>query len=1394
MRGIGRYTLSLTREMARLRAENEMFALVDALYPERVEELRQIFVSLLPAGAFLPYYHNSLENAPWLTPHPHSDMAEALIEQAYQVVSPDVVLTPSLFEGWGGGTHGKVPLPDKKYPNQQRAVILYDIIPLVFQKQYLDPDPLLKKWYLERIEMLQNYDLLLAISEATRQDAIKILGLNPNKVINISGAASSHFKKLELSEQQKRKYLNRFGISRPFVLYLGGNDFRKNMDGALRAFAKLPPGIMRSHQLVLNDVGDETFFRSKARKLGLDDSDLVIFKRATDDELAALYNLSKVFVFPSLYEGFGLPVLEAMSCGTAVLASNNSSLPEVVGREDALFDVNDEQEIVDAINRVLTDDAFRADLAAYGLQRAKEFSWEVSAQRAWEALEDLVERKKSSKKEDHFAISEQSRYRIAYISPFPPQKSGIADYSADFLPYLAEYFDIDLFTQPQLQVSDQYLIDNFAIFSWDQLKERHHHYDMLLYHMGNGESHIPMWRLLEQLPGVVVSHDFFMSNLPFVTEVRTGERGVFFDHMDKSHGLLGLIDYARLGREKTRWRWPMNWPLLKNAQELIVHSEHQNELIRKFYRHGWKPKPTLIRHFRESVPVVSSSQKRAFREELNLGPNAHIFCSFGFMAPTKLNNLTIQAFSQALPELGKDAKLIFVGELEGGEYGQETLSILQELDLQKKVEVTGYLSKEKYEKYLACADVAIQLRMDSRGETSGALLDCLAYGLPTIVNNHGSFKDYPSDTVLKLFERPDVDELSQAIVRMKRDDDFRSRKGQRARNLIAEKHHPEKIAAAYRDVITKAIRTKDQKVFAPLIDAIYELGSPDDLLHTSAKLAAKNLTLRSQPRILIDVTGLDFEELSSGKKATANCIKELLAIKDPSIRVELVHVRENELFRACRVVEKLLELPSHSLGPEKTIPIRPGDVFVVLTSLISTHGRFLDFSDLFENIHQTGGQVVTLVESDSIKLFETPVVESNMLLCILNEGAKKISDINEWFETDRMRSMEVFYLRQNATFIWEKFARWLLDMEEDDYFVKWKQDQPIQKVWRNNSTTDGFVDDGLDIEEDDEDIFIWEYEYEHEINLDKRDFKYFPISLGNNRFVDLALPVSSDDPVVIAYKHGEYLNQYLVDWLEIFSKPGGNIIDLGCHMGTMSVPAAAIGRNVLAVDANKFNIELVRVSALKNQLANLSITRCAISDKNGQVSFHENGLWGMVSENFSNDLDSLVPTRRVDTLLKVVGWNDIDLVKMDIEGSELAAFKSMESILQSNAPVVIYESNGDTFNIFGYSIPIIREYLEDLDYRTYRFENDRLVYCPPSQLQPEAWLDLLALPPYWQDKMRHQIVEEWDREAFVQRCLQWGKSQHQNVREYLYKAMKSDLDYPKDDPRLIQLKFELSKE
>ena len=1009
-RGIGRYSLSLVNAMAKLRQINEMVILADALYPESFEELRQTFIRLLPAGAFLPYYHEPLQNPAWSSTGPLSKVAETLIEHAYQVVEPDVVLTPSLFDGWGGWEQGMVPLPDKHFANPKRAVILYDIIPYIFHHHYLDPDPPIQKWYLERAGMLRKFDLLLAISESTRQDVINLLGIDPDRVVNISGAASAQFRKFELSAGEKRNFLDRFGISRPFVLYIGGNEFRKNMDGALRAFALLPKRVRAGHQLFLNDVGDEAVFRNKAHALGLADADLVIARRTTDEELTTLYNLCKLFIFPSLYEGFGLPILEAMSCGAPVLASNNSSLPEVVGRADALFDASNDQAVADKICQVLMDDTFRTELAVYGEKRAKQFSWEKSARIAWEALESLQKEKKSLMHRNP-SVSTTQRMRIAYVSPLPPQKSGISEYSRSLLPYLKPYFDIDLFTEPGLEVSDVFLKENFAILPWTELPERSGDYEVVIYHMGNSEFHIPIHRLLQEVPGIVVSHDFYMSNLPFVSEMKFGERGIFLHEMDYSHGLRGVVDYVKNGIESTRWTWPLNWRVLKYAREVIVHSQHQKDLLEEFYGYGWQPNLKVIKHLRESAPLITNSQKRALRKKLGIPPSAFVFCSFGFMAPTKLNNTTIQAFSRILPKVRDDTMLVFVGDLEGGEYGQETLQILEELKLKKKVRITGFVSNKEYERYLACADVAIQLRKDSRGETSGAALECMAHGLPVIMNAYGSLNDYDPEAVVKLPGIPGIEEIAGAMIHLQTDESFRKEKGRRARALIIEQHDPEKVAAAYAEVIANAAQNREQKLFAPLLDSILELGAPATLQQSSAIYAAANLALRCQPRILVDVSSLEGVTVQDDEhKEIIEFVKGLFSSSDRSIHVELVYEEDERLWRAGRFAEKIFELPGQSLGSD--IPIQPGDILLVSSHLLA---KTVPSSGICEQIRQRGGKIITLAYEASENLLEMPALESDMFICGSQNCARDIFASLTAFPMTLKRPLDILFPSPDET-------------------------------------------------------------------------------------------------------------------------------------------------------------------------------------------------------------------------------------------------------------------------------------------------------------------------------------------------------------------------------------------
>jgi glycosyltransferase involved in cell wall biosynthesis len=989
-RGIGRYILSLLREMARLRGSNEIYALADIQLSESFEELRQEFTGLLPTGSFLPY-HNGLTNSSTYNSETHKLIADTLVRQAYQTLSPDVVLTPSPFEM---ELHGVVPGPNAQGRNYKQVGILYDLIPTIFHEQYLDGNPEYKKKYTNILNTLPNYDLLLAISESSRQDAIKILDIKPEKIVNISGAVGSRFRRLGLSQSETSRYMDNFGITRPFILYIGGNNFRKNMEGALSAYAQLPPQIIASHQFVVNDVGDEAIFRSKARALGLNDQDLVVTGYTSDDDLIALYNLCKAFIFPSLYEGFGLPILEAMACGAPVIASDNSSIPEVVGRSDVLFNVSDHQEVTKVLHKVLTDDAFRNELSEYGLERVKQFSWEKTAQQAWAAMETVQEEKKKIFK----AVSShsQSHPRIAFVSPLPPQKTGISNYSAELLPYLAKYFDINLFIDPDVKVSNAYLRKNFPIYDWNKLLEMRDRYETVVYHYGNSPFHSHMFDLERQFHGVVVLHDFFLSNL---AEHFGNQHGSLQNEVDNSHGLKGLIDLQTKKNGMLK-DWPINWKVLRNANEIIVHSNFQNQLLNLYYGRGWRPSLTVIPHLRKIVPEVTKEQQLQARKELGISPDDFIFCSFGMLTPHKLNEPLIQIYASLIKELGNDTKLFFVGESSS----QQEKALIEQLQLSDQVYITGYVNDETYKKYLISANAAIQLRKNSRGETSGAVLDCMNYGLSTIVNAHGTLEDLDKDCVVKISDPIQLEELGAMMVQLRRDEGLRLEKGRCARKSIADEHDPEKVAEAYAEVIYKSILTDDRRLFMPLIKTIKSLNQSTDLMSSTAKFAAMNLSLRSQPRLLIDVTQTTMFDARSGiQRVVKSIVRELFLMDDPSLQVEPFWLNQGQFLRGKRFTERLLSLPDQSLGPETPIYTKPGDTIFMLDSSWHLYDQFVP---LFQKARENGGKIVTAfydlipklypemvdktMECVFTKWMDTAVQQSDVLVCISRSTADNL--------------------------------------------------------------------------------------------------------------------------------------------------------------------------------------------------------------------------------------------------------------------------------------------------------------------------------------------------------------------------------------------------------------------
>ena len=390
-RGIGRYSLELSLAIARNRDNHhEIFLALNGLFPETIEPIRAAFDGIIPQ-----------ENIRvWLAPGPvrendpanqkRREIAERIREAFLESLQADAILVTSLFEGFGDDAVTSIGVLEGG--STPVAVILYDLIPLINPDVHFRNSSIHQVYYARKIDSIKRSSKLLAISESGRQEALQVLQFSTQRVMNISGACDASFRALGLTESDKTAVCRKFGIKKPFVMYTGGADERKNLHRLIEAFAGLPETVRAAHQLVLAGKMPALHVEDllhTAKKERLADDAIVVTGYIDDIDLVALYNSCALFVFPSLHEGFGLPPLEAMACGAPVIAANATSLPEVIGRSDALFDPRSIPAISKKIEAVLTNRAFRDSLVVHGLTQAERFSWEASATRALRALEEM---------------------------------------------------------------------------------------------------------------------------------------------------------------------------------------------------------------------------------------------------------------------------------------------------------------------------------------------------------------------------------------------------------------------------------------------------------------------------------------------------------------------------------------------------------------------------------------------------------------------------------------------------------------------------------------------------------------------------------------------------------------------------------------------------------------------------------------------------------------------------------------------------------------------------------------------------------------------------------------------------------------------------------------------
>lgn len=921
-RGIGRYSLSLAQAMARNAGSHEMHLLLNSLFADSLSPVQQAFDGLIAHRHF--HY--------WKSPAPVNEFdpgnawrvraGEMLREQAIAEWQPDMVHVSSLFEGL---TDNALTSIGQNGDYQPTAVTLYDLIPLINSAHYLENDTV-RAWYFRKVHALKRADLLLAISGSSRQEGLDWLNLPPERIVNISSAVDERFGLHDYAPDSLTEIKTRYGLTRPYLMYTGGIDLRKNVEALIRAFAALPPTFRQQYQLAIVcsvQPADRERLQSLMKQAGLQDDEVVLTGFVPDEVLPPLYHACALFVFPSWHEGFGLPALEAMSCGAPVIASNTSSLPEVVGRADALFNPHDERAITEKLFHTLSDKNYLQSLREHGMQQAKKFSWDASAKTALAAFEQQHDLQVQKKKVSVGVTSDQPKPRLAYFSPLPPERSGIADYSAELLPELSAYYEIDLIID-QAQVSDDWLSANFPLRSLAWFAQHAHRYDRIVYNFGNSTYHTYMLDVLDRYPGIVVLHDFFLSGLMAHLELTGSHPQIWSQALYRSHGFQALL--AKQNTDDLNqiiWAYPCNHLVMEMAAGMIVHSEFSMKLARQWYGEQATDNWQRIPHMR-NIPQRTDRQKA--RQELGMQAEDFLVCSFGLMGPTKLNHMLLDAWLQSPLAADPHCHLVFVGKNDAGEYGSNLLKKIKQAGLSERITITGFADAKLFQTYLQAADAGVQLRGLSRGESSYTVLDCMAYGLPTIVNSNGAMAELPEHALIKLEEDFELQVLAEKLLTLRESVEFRQQLGAKALEHMKLHHMPHKVARQYFDFIEHVYQHEAVSQLGRTLSGIARLdGQPaeSDLL-SLAQCLASNQSMAAAPRVLLDLS----EVKTVLPAQTMKLILTKLLVQSPAPwRLEPVLFDKASWRYAHGFACRTLGL-SPVLDEDEVIELRPEDVLV----------------------------------------------------------------------------------------------------------------------------------------------------------------------------------------------------------------------------------------------------------------------------------------------------------------------------------------------------------------------------------------------------------------------------------------------------------------------------------
>ncbi len=267
--------------------------------------------------------------------------------------------------------------------NRKSAITIHDLTPLVFSNAFPRGIRGEIKWQIQK-KLLERADVIITDSECSKKDITRYTGIPDKKINVVYLAAGEQFKRIKNQESRIRDLKTKYGLPERFVLYVGDVTWNKNLPRLIEAIKKINATlVMTGRTLASKDFDRNNPWNQdlvRVQELAKDDKRIIRLDFVPTGDLVFLYNMATVFAMPSLYEGFGLPILEAMSCGCPVVTSKEGSLEEIA--KDAAFyvDAYNVESIAKGIKQLFASDSLRREFSKKGLEQAKKFSWKKTAE------------------------------------------------------------------------------------------------------------------------------------------------------------------------------------------------------------------------------------------------------------------------------------------------------------------------------------------------------------------------------------------------------------------------------------------------------------------------------------------------------------------------------------------------------------------------------------------------------------------------------------------------------------------------------------------------------------------------------------------------------------------------------------------------------------------------------------------------------------------------------------------------------------------------------------------------------------------------------------------------------------------------------------------------------